>query len=214
MSNYVLSSEVRLLVGLTQSDISNDDLDDLIELATQFCIRDLTISVRDECPTGSINGVNKTFEVAHYPIADISGNKTVGAEDITVYTWGDKENPATKSSISVSTVYDRDGIIVVTTAPSGTFEALSIDYSYTLEENIDWELVKMAVAYLTGYIFAIKKFTVVPDSLSRGPIRFRYYTKPYNEYLSKYYELMNQVKSKRHIKKSTVDMTLDRKRLS
>lgn len=212
--SYVTIPEIRLLTGLTTTDISNDDLSQLLELAVEFIIKDLTIGVRDEEPTGTIDGSNNTFEVANYPIADVDGDKVAGSLDVTVYQWTIDDDPSTKSSIAVSTVYPRDGKIVVTTAPTTSVKKLSIDYSYTLEKDINWDLVKMAVSYLTGYIFAIKKFTVIPSSLSRGPVRFRYFTKPYDEYLNKYLEVMNQIKAKRHIKKNTTDMQLDRKRLS
>ena len=210
---YVLSNEVRLYTGLTQDDISNDDLDDLIDVATEFVVKDLTLAIKDEEATGDIDGSNTTFSVCHYPIADTSGNKTVGSEDITVYSWTDEDDPSTKSSISVSTVYSRDGKIVVTSAPSASIEKVTVDYNYTMEEDINWELVKLATSYVTAYIFAIKKFTILPESVSRGPIRWRFFSKPYDQYLNKYYEIMDRVRKKKIYKKTNSDITLDRERM-
>jgi len=202
--------EARDLLGLTTDDITDEDLQDLIDKATQIIIEEITIPVRDEEPSGSIDGSNTTFSVNNYPIADSDGDKTVGSGDVTVYTWTDKDDPSTKSSISVSTVYPREGIIVTSTAPSSSIEKITVDYRYTFEEAINWELMKLACAYLTGYLFAIKKFTVLPLAISRGPIRFRHYTEPANKYLEKYYQIMKWIKSKSHIKTSSSGMSLSR----
>ena len=189
-------------------------MSELIDLATKMIIEDLTISVVDEEPSGNINGSNTTFTVYHYPIADTDGDKQVTGSDISVYTWTDEDDPSTKETVPVSTIYPRDGIIVLQSAPSTSIEKITIDYAYTLEEDIDWDLVKVACSWLTAYLFCVKKFTTVPESVVRGPVRFRYYTKPYNEYLNNYYHIMSLVKSKNHIKKTHSEMTLRRTRLT
>jgi len=210
---YALIPEVRDLIGLTTDDIDSSDLGDLIDLSTQMMIEDLTLAVRDEEPSGNINGSNTTFSIDYYPVADTSGNKTVGSEDITVYTWTDEDDPSTKSSVSVSTIYERDGKVILSSAPVSTVSKITIDYSYTFEEALNWELIKVACSYLVGYLFSIRKFTVLPDSYARGPMRFRHFTKPYDQYLSKYYEIMNLIKSTHHIKKAHDEMVLQRKRM-
>jgi len=211
---YATVSEVRTLTGLTESDVSDSELGEFIDIATQMIIEDLTISVKDEEPVGDIDGSNTTFSVSNYPIADVSGDRgTVGSADVTVWTWTDKEDPSTKSSVGVDTVYSRDGQIVLTSAPPGSVEMITIDYSYTLEDDLNWDLIKVACAYLAAFLFCVQKFTVLPDSVRRGPITFRHYTKPYNEYLDKYYEMMSLVKSHYHVKKTSSDMTLHRRRM-
>ena len=207
---YATINEVRELTGITATDMDDCDLEELIELATQMIIRDLTIRVVDEEPSGVIDGENNTFRVYHYPIADINGDKVVNGSDINVYTWTNSSDPSTKSSVAVSTVYPNDGIIVLQSAPSTSVKKITVDYSYQFESTIDWSLIKVACAYLTAFLFAVKKFTTVPESVSRGPIRFRYYTKPYDEYLKRYYEVMELVKSKHHVKKSHSEMSLVR----
>ena len=212
---YCLSNEVRLYTGLTTFDISNDDLDQFINIASSIMIEDLTISVvEEEISSGAIDGNNSTFELSKFPIADISGNKTVGSEDIVVYGYTIRDDPSTKSTIEVSTVYSREGIFVTSSAPSASIEQITVDYSYTLDDNSpNWELVKVACSYLTAYLFSIRKFTVIPDSLNRGPLRYSYKTKPYNEYYKKYEELMSKIKTQLHIKKQSRDMKLKRKRM-
>ena len=207
---YASVIEVRNLTGLTTNDIENTELEDLIDLATKMIIEELTIAVINEELSGNINGTNTTFSVAHYPIADTNGDMQVTGSDVTVYAWTDEDDPSTKSSVSVDQVFPLDGIVVLENPPSTNIKKLTIDYAYTLEESINWDLVKLACSWLTAYLFCIKKFTTVPESVVRGPIRFRYYTKPYNEYLNNYYRIMSLIKSKNHIKKEHSSMTLVR----
>jgi len=210
MTGYVSTTDCRTYTGLTSTDVSDNDLQSFINLASSMIVQDLSISIVDEQPSGNVNGTNKTFEVSKYPIADINGDGTVSVGDVIMYQWTDDDDPSTRSTLTVSTIYPRDGMVVLSSAPASTIQKITADYSYTLEDSIDWNLVGIACSYLTAYLFCIKKFTVIPESISRGPIRFRYYTKPYNEYLSKYNELMYLIKSTNHIKKTSNKMELER----
>ena len=210
---YCLTSDVRLLTGLTDTDISNHDLQELINLSSTMMVEDLTIAVTDEEPTGSINGVNNTFEIDKYPIADTNADKTVSSLDVTVYGWTIRDDPSTKSTIAVSNVYSRDGIIITATAPSTSIKQITVDYSFTIEESLNWELIKVACVYLTAYLFSIKKFTLMPTTMARGPIRFHYNVKPYDEYLKKYDHMLSLIKSKLHIMKKSQEMSLERTRM-
>lgn len=208
---YCLIPEARELLDLSTDDISDEDLQSLIDKATQIIIEELTIPVRDEELSGTIDGTNSSFSVNNYPIADIDGDKVVTPSDVTVYSWTNKDDPATKSTISLSTIYPREGIIVASSPPSISIEKLTIDYSYTWEEALNWEMIKLACIFLVGYLFAIKKFTILPLAISRGPIRFRHYTEPANKYLEKYRQIMELIKSKEHIKKTSSEMVIARK---
>jgi len=207
---YCLIPEARDLLDLSTDDISDEELQDLINKATQIIIEELTIPVRDEEPTGSIDGVNCSFSVSHYPIADTDGDKVVSTSDVTLYTWTDENDPSTKTSVSLSTIHPREGIIVTSSPPSSSIEKITVDYSYTWEEALNWELIKLACIFLVGYLFAIKKFTILPLAITRGPIRFRHYTEPANKYLEKYRQIMSLIKSKEHVKKTANEMTLAR----
>jgi len=197
---YCSVSDVRLLTDITTDDIGDTDLLSLINLATQMIIEDLTISREDELLDGNIDGSNTTFSTNYYPIADIDGDKSVGPGDITVYTWTDSEDPATKSTVPISTIYPREGIIVLQSAPSKDIDQVTADYSYLFEADLNWEMLKLACAYLTAFLFYVKMYTAVPIQVARGPIRFRFPVKPYSEYLDKYYQVLRLVKKKEHIK--------------
>jgi len=210
---YCTVSDVRDLTDITSSDISDTELSSLIDLATQMIIKDITIPVVGEKLSGSINGTNTTFSTSYYPIADINGDKTVDGSDVTVYLWTDSSDPSTKSTISVETIYPNEGKIVLSSAPSSSVEKITCDYSYTWHDSINWELVKVACVYLTAFLFYVKKYTAIPLSVARGPIRFRWDVKPYVSYLNQYYHVMSLVKSKKYSKKTASNITLLRGRM-
>jgi len=153
---------------------------------------------------------NTTFTTAYYPIADIDGDKAVTGSDVTVYQWPDSSDPSTRSTVPVSTIYTDLGEIVLSSAPASTIEKITCNYSYTWEENINWELVKLACSYLTAFLFYVKKYTAIPISIARGPIRLRFDVKPYREYLDQYYHIMSLVKQKSAVRKTAEEMTLER----
>jgi len=211
---YCTVADVRALTDITSSEIDDFDLESLIDLATKMIIEDLTISVHEEELTGSIDGVNTTFSTSHYPIADTNGDKSVTGADLTVYTWTDSSDPSTKSSVPVSAVYPDQGKIVLSSAPPSTVKKITCSYSYTWEEEINWDLIKLACAYLTGFLFYVKKYTAIPLSIARGPIRMKFDVKPYREYLDQYYHVMSLVKEKSGVRKTAEEMTLERGRLT
>ena len=207
---YCTVPDVRALTDITASDIDDSDLSDLIDLSTQMIIEDLTISIHDEQLSGNIDGSNTTFATAYYPIADIDGDKAVTGSDVTVYQWPDSSDPSTRSTVPVSTIYADLGEIVLSSAPASTIDKITCSYSYTWEEDINWELVKVACVYLTAFLFYVKKYTAIPISIARGPIRMRFDVKPYREYLDQYYHIMSLVKQKSAVRKTAEEMTLER----
>jgi len=210
---YVTLPECRLFTGLTLTDISNEDLQTFINMAGTIIAGDLTIDVKDEEAVGDINGTNSTFKVSNYPIADTNTDSVVNSSDLTVYSWSDASNPATKSTVAVTTVYPREGYIVLTTAPVASIAKVTVDYAFTYEDALSWDMIKLACSYMTAYLYCIKKFTVLPTTVSRGPLRFQYAAKPYDEYYKKYQDIMASVKTQMHVKKTSVDMVLKRTRM-
>jgi hypothetical protein len=210
---YCSTVDVRDLTDITTDDISDSKLAELIDKATKIIIEDLTIPIIDEELDGNIDGSNTTFSVDRYPIADVTGDSVVTGADVTVYIWGDRTDPSTRETVPVSTIYPRTGKIVLSSAPAATIEQVTCDYHYTYEEYLDWDLINPACVYLTAYLFYIKKYTVVPTSLARGPMRFRWEAKPYIEFLDRYYELLERIRKKVYVKKETDTMSLERSRM-
>jgi hypothetical protein len=86
----IIAEEVRKLSGYTETKtISDNDLEDIVDLATRFVLEDLYQEryrekvIDNDGTLADINGTNKTFYVKHHPIADIDGDGTVDSNDIT-----------------------------------------------------------------------------------------------------------------------------------
>lgn len=190
---YVTVTDVRTIIGLTVRDITDEDLEELIALAERMVNKDITIFVYGEVPTFYTD--SSTIRVKFYPIGDRDIDGSVSTNDVSIYGWTDADDISTRTTVSVSAVYPSDGVIVAST--NLDYEKVTVDYCYFPNDGIDWELVKLATIYLVGYLYAIRKFTTLPDSVSRGPIRYRYYARPYDEYYRKYYEILDRILSKR-----------------
>jgi len=210
---YASTTDIRTYCGFTVEEVDDGTLLKYSTIATHMIIEDFTCPVIDEELSGSIDGSNKEFEVAYTPIADSNGDTIVNPNDVVVYTWTDSDNPATKSTVSVQTVYPREGIIVLTTAPATTVEKITCDYRYTWHEDIRWDLVTVACSYLTGFLYAIREYAMIPDWYNIGALRFRH-TRPYLRYLEMYYEIMNRVKGRIFSKEETEVMEVLRSEMS
>jgi len=210
---YASTADVRMLCGFTVDEVNDTDLQYYIDKATNLIIEHISIPRIDEELSGSIDGINTTFNTSYCPIADTDGDTDVDSGDLTVYGWTDSDDPSTKSTLSVQRVYARDGIIVLSSAPSVNIEKITCDYNYTLEENIPWDLVKIACSYLTGFLFIVKEWLLIPDSYSLGAIRFKH-TRPYLHYLEQYYNIMSMIKTKVHVKSTTETIEVLRERMA
>jgi len=206
---YCSTLDIRKLLGFTVDEVDDSKLEYYATLATNMIIEDLTIPIIDEELDGSINGINTTFSTEHYPIADVTGDKKVLSDDITVYTWTDKDDPSTKTSVSISTIHPREGKIVLSSAPTTSIEKVTCDYHYTLQEEINWKLVKLACVYLTGFLYAIREYGFIPESYNIGALRFKH-VQQWKNYLNTYYHIMGLIKKKIVSKKDTEEMTVVR----
>ena len=127
---------MRLLSGLSTTDISDADATTLITYADLKTRQNVFAPLISQSCDGTIDGSNKVFQVTIYPIADADASGTVDGSDITAYliknnsTTGFDESAAT----TVSTVNARDGIITLATAPTST-TADSVVADYYLTKN-------------------------------------------------------------------------------
>jgi len=161
---YCTVEDIEKLTKITE-DVDTDTLQYYIDRATEVIISDLTIRERDEEPSGSLSGT--TFSVDYYPIADISGDKTVDGNDVVVYGWKDRTDPDTKTKLTVSKVLERDGEIILSSAPS-TYEKITVDYSWTPHKDINWTLVSMACSYYATYLFVIREYALIPEKYAHA----------------------------------------------
>jgi hypothetical protein len=83
----------------------------------------LVHSVRDEVPSGLVNGSNKVFTVAHKPLADRNYDDTIDGYDVTFYVNG--------STVAVAGIDETDGEITLLSAPANGAE-VTVDYNYAV----------------------------------------------------------------------------------
>lgn len=179
--------QVRKYLGLTDIEAPDDDLELFILEAQRNMLRDIASKVIDEEPSGSINGSNTIFELDHKYIADMNFNSSIDANDIQVYGWTDKDDPSTKSSFNVSTIYPAYAKIVLTTAPSSTYEKITVDY-YHHSGPVNLEEFSDACACLSAYGYALSEIAMMPDQWMHGAYRFtkgNSYKELYDLYLQK-----------------------------
>lgn len=212
MSTYWCNSlDVRMAAGLstvpTDPDyISDVDINYYIGKASEVVIEDVFIRERSKDLSGKIDGSNTIYFTPNHPIVDTSYDGTVTAADVIVYAWGDRDSLDTRVAQSVSSVNDYEGRIVLASAPSSTFEALTADYYYSLSE-INYSLLGQATAHLAGYLAITNKWLLIPESYTTGAARFRH-TKPYNHLLNSYYDLLRRIKSQPFVKKKHSKITI------
>ena len=144
---------------------------------------------------GICDGNNKDFYTPYTPIADVTGDSTVTASDVTIVAWGTIGSLDTRVTLDVSSIDDYYGRIVLSSAPSSTFVQVTADYSYYLAP-IDWSEVTIATAYLAGSYYVFKEFLLIPERFGvGGPIRFTH-SNPYLKLEREYYKHLWRAKNK------------------
>ena len=205
---YATGEDLKRIVDIAK-DAEESVLDYYLAKATQKVIQDIFVRVIDEKLTGNIDGVNNTFEVSKVPMADFDGDKIVGTADVTVVAWGDSDDPATKATLDVSQVYGREGKIVLSSAPSSTYDLITADYSYTLHEHIDWEMVELATSYWAAYLYVLREMALIPEQYALGPTRFRH-ARPYLLYRELYDKAIDDIRIARISRKDQGEVSLYR----
>jgi len=189
---YTTVSDIRVISGITEDEISNSILTDIIEYAEAEILRQINVRMVDEdldpdLDGTGIDGSNVTFYTKNKPIADINRDSTIDSNDIIVYVWDNEQDESTKNKVTVSTVQADSGRVVLETAPAKNKERISANYSYH-KNTIDYTLVTKASAYLTAYLAVLRLSGRLPISYTLGRA-LRVNTKDmghrfYHEYLS------------------------------
>ncbi len=168
----------RHYTGIQEKDLEDNDIMMILDEADKFTVNQIIVKIFDEELEGTINGSNMEFTTKFKPIADITRDKTINSEDVTVHGkyYTDDENNEYSHELTVSTVNSRDGIITLSSAPTdddnsstGAEIGLFCDYAYwKLIEEPDWDRVAQASCYYAGYL-ATQRFDfglVGPDFLN------------------------------------------------
>jgi len=193
-------SDVRRLLGLPEDTqdpafATDQDLEYYITRAQYAILPNVSIQVRDDQLTGTINGSNTEFYVSNYPIFDSNFDKTINVSDIQVYGWGDLDDLDTKTPLDVSSINWREGRVVLSSPPSSTFEALTADYRYSKYE-VDFNLLEMATAYLAGYLYLTAEYMEIPLNVRTGAQTYRYTYDPATRCLEMYLRMIDLIRKK------------------
>ncbi|RLJ10169.1 MAG: hypothetical protein DRP15_00925 [Candidatus Aenigmatarchaeota archaeon] len=201
---YTTPQDVRDLLGVSIEDASDEILKEFIEKAQRVVLKHITVKVKDEVMSGSINGQNNTFSVSNKYLADVDFDEQVTTSDFKIYGWKDADDPGTKVELTCSTFYPEYGIFVLSEAPDpNTYEILTCDYSYYTCQ-IDWTLVELATAYYAAFLWVARELFLVPEEWALGNLRIRQ-REPRRHYRTEFYNII------KYLRRLPMDMTSYRK---
>jgi hypothetical protein len=190
MSRLCMPNDVRKKLGLSVSEAPDETVYEYIDEAQIDVRKDTSFYVFDDVLTGKIDGNNTTFSTTNNFIADRNFDSTVTVDDIDVYAWVDKENPATKSSVSLSTIYPEYGKVILASAPVSKDQVTANYYYYYGPINFD--IVKEACADLAAYYYAQREILLMPKQWMHGAYRFMK-SGEYKDLLVKYYSRIDRI---------------------
>ncbi len=210
MSAFCSASEVRDIINLSTDDISDAEIDNLINLAQIQIAQELYSYHEDEEveyindeKDNDIDGSNKTFYTRYWPIADSNHDGQVTTADIKVYKFDSEGN---RTEVTVSSVDAERGKFVLAEAPTTDY-TLKVTY-WSRPPNITNNDLKLACILLTASLCYLKvqpQFLKHMDTLDiiRMPDAAEMY---YN----KYKELIHRLKSEAARKvKDTETVTME-----
>ena len=152
----------------TDPNYESDDVLEYYLSKAQYAVRpDVMTLIRDEQMSGDIDGSNTEFYLGYYPIGDQNFDKSLNAYDVNCYGWGNLNDYLTKTSVDVASINYLEGRVVLTAAPSSTFDVITCDYYYSLYE-VNLDLIEQAVSYFAGYSYFVARYMEVPTNVRIG----------------------------------------------
>ena len=160
--------DIRRRLGLSDDEAPDELVEDYIIDAQKELRRDIAFYVFDDVLSGNLDGT--TFTLNHTFVADKNYDNTVDINDIEVYGWTDSDDPITRTTLSVSTIYPEYGKIVLTSVPSD-YEKITACYYY-YDIAIDTSLISEACTDLAAYYFAEREILLMPRQWMHGAYRY------------------------------------------
>jgi len=154
-------TQFRSVTNFTISEISDDEVNDLLSDADRALIRLSTTEVYLEKLEGNIDGSNVDFKTKFSPLADSDASGSVDKDDVTVYyaTYDSVTNWIELGSAqTVSSVQSKEGIITMSTAPTETTAeaGVYVIYRYESQGVLSTDIYKLAACYFLAYMVANK----------------------------------------------------------
>jgi hypothetical protein len=204
MTNYYCTpDQVRKKLGFSSDEVSDEDIIPYIVEAQKAMVIDLSYNINDEMLYAV---TSTTFTTSHSFIADIDFDKVVTTKDIIVCGWGNRNDPDTKVTLSVSKVFPNYGRIVL--ASPSTFDIVTADYNY-YSDRINENLIPDACAYLAAYGYALQEVLLMPAQWMHGAYRFMK-TGDVGNLEKEYWKKIYAIKIRVHEKDTADDPSLDR----
>lgn len=170
---YCTPEDVRWACGLNQKDALDYDLEYFINMADKAIIGELASRERDQELIESPAGKRNQWYTQRHPIADIDADGVVNTDEVEVYAWTDASDETTKVGKTVSSVNQLTGLIILGEDISSGVAKMTVNYSHYNQE-VNFELVKFASAYLAGYLFVRAMLYLIPPIYSLGPMRINF----------------------------------------
>lgn len=191
--------KIRSMTGLTQSQISDTDLDSIITQATSIINDKINVTTTekicyiDDVRKNYIDGSNKTFYVSNsfvYYFGDRNSDGAITVTDIDVYS----EYDGVRTKLTPATI-DIEGSFTLTTAPiSGT--TLTVKYAYTFYNIVTPDkLVDLLATYLSSSYAYLQVEHGLSSETKFGNITIRTPKDrtSYSQYTDRYNELLKQI---------------------
>jgi hypothetical protein len=160
---------MRDILGLDSTTIPNTEADKYIDWAQEVLRKLLEVDVVGE--ELALDETNNYLYVEHPWIADTNWDGIVDKNDVKVWGWTDQDDESTKTALTVSTVYEGTGQIVLESGQNPSdYDKITVDYSYfTCQPN--WALISLATAQMAAWLWVQKELLLVPSTWVVGPVR-------------------------------------------
>jgi len=140
---------IRALTGLTSEDVSNEDINQVMQLANRIVLNTIQIRVTKE-HSRQIGSDRTVYQTTYYPLADTDGDGQVTANDIKVEALNPVESFDMWRELTISQINADYGLIKLAEAPANG-ERVFITYAYipkwVKKEDID-DLVNLLTAHI------------------------------------------------------------------
>lgn len=169
--------EFRRYNGLpVDSQDPNHEQDNVLEyyvITGQYnMLPDVSIQVVDDYLSGDVNGSNTVYFTSNKNMFDGNFDKSINAYDVSVYGWGNIDDYNTKTSLAVSLINGSYGRIVLSSAPSSTYDVITADYRYSLYK-IDFTNITIAAAFRAGIDYFTARYMEIPNNVRIGAQAYR-----------------------------------------
>ena len=197
---YCTTAEVRLLTNLTTSDVSDDDMGNIIPFAADKLNHDIQVKVSreridyiDGTRENTIDGSNTTFYVKNWRdyIGDGDDDADVDTSDITVYQV---DSDGTETELTVITITHDDGSFVLDSAPSNGVTLYVTYHTSPVDMSTPHSLVKLASVQLVAALCYAKINIGKAPKFKAGNVQILRDVDAYHKFMKLYMETLDQIR--------------------